>query len=553
MITSSLRTDDTSPRIRELLGIYRDRRASAAHLLCDRHDPAAGAYRVVRPDLSAIELTYGQLREESERFAAGLGDLGIGRGDRVATLMDKSIEYLISVMAIWRLGAVHVPLFTAFAPPALALRMAGSAAKAVICDAAQQPKLAPGDAIPRGAPWRVITTATGAAEMGTGIRFADLVESHRSDLPAAVVGGDAPLIHIYTSGTTGQPKGVIVPVRALASFHAYAEYGLDIRPDDVFWNAADPGWAYGLFYGILAILMTGTRGLLVEGGFSAEKTLNVLARFGVTNFASAPTVFRALRVSGIRAPRGLKLRCASSAGEPLTPEVNEWAATALGIHVHDHYGQTETGMLVNCHHHPAVRRSLRPGSMGHPMPGWAAAILKRDSEEPAPVGEIGRIAIDLSQSPLAWFGGYENDATRSAEKFSPDGRWYFTGDVGRVDTEGYFYFTARDDDVIIMAGYRIGPFEVESALMTHPAVTECAVVAVPDAIRGEVPAAVVVLRPGYVGSPELTEELQNWIKSRYAAHAYPRRVHYATELPKTPSGKVQRFMVRQQLRGRSEE
>jgi acetyl-CoA synthetase len=286
---------------------------------------------------------------------------------------------------------------------------------------------------------------------------------------------------------------------------------------------------------------------LLKGGFSAETTFGVLSRYGVTNVTAAPTVFRSLRTSGLTPPRDLRLRCASSAGEPLTPEVNEWSAAALGVLVHDHYGQTETGMLINNHQQPRLQRPLKRGSMGQAMPGWTAVILRTNEDVPAAVGEPGRLAMDVAASPLAWFEGYVDNASKSAEKFSPDDRWYLTGDTAQVDAEGDCYFFARDDDVIIMAGYRIGPFEVESVLATHPAVKECAVVATPDDVRGEVVAAVVVLREGYVPSTELTAELQDWVKRRYAAHAYPRTVHYADGLPKTPSGKIQRFIVRQRL------
>jgi acetyl-CoA synthetase len=259
-------------------------------------------------------------------------------------------------------------------------------------------------------------------------------------------------------------------------------------------------------------------------------------------------VFRALRASGLKPPPGLRLRCASSAGEPLTPEVNEWAESALGVCVHDHYGQTEMGMLINNHHHASLRRPLKRGSMGQAMPGYKVVILDSQADVPAPRRETGRVAIDLSESALAWFGGYVDDTVRSAERFRGEGRFYVTGDSGRMDDDDYVYFCSRDDDVIIMAGYRIGPFEVESVLALHPAVSECAVVAVPDPVRGEVLEAVIVLRNGCASSDHLTIELQDWVKHRYAAHAYPRRVHYRDNLPKTPSGKLQRFVIRKQLR-----
>ena len=531
-------------RVRELLDLYGAPSACAADLLCDRHDPGKVAYQVVARDLSVRPLTYGELRGESERVAAGLAALGVRPGDRVATLMGKSRAYLVTLMAIWRLGAVHVPLFTAFASPAIAMRLLASRAAMVVCDGAQRSKLAPGDAIPADAPWGVVTRGPLA---DGDIAFEALLQSTAPCPAPAALGGDAAVIQIYTSGTTGTSKGVIVPLRAVAGFQTYAEYALDVRADDRFWNSADPGWAYGLYFGVLASLTTGVESFLFEGGFSPETTLGVLRRFAITNFTAAPTVYRSLRSSGLAAA-GLALRCASSAGEPLTPEVNEWAAETLGLQVKDHYGQTEAGMLINNHQHPDLDRPLRRGSMGCASPGWTAAVLKADVDEPAAVGEVGRVAMDLSASPLAWFRGYADDPLRSAEKFSGDGRWYLTGDVGRVDADGYFYFASRDDDVIIMAGYRIGPVDVETVLLGHPAVLECAAVAVPDEMRGEVLEAVVVLAKGWAGSDQLSEELRSKVKREFAAHAYPRRVHYVEALPKTPSGKIQRFIVRQQLR-----
>jgi acetyl-CoA synthetase len=194
-------------------------------------------------------------------------------------------------------------------------------------------------------------------------------------------------------------------------------------------------------------------------------------------------------------------------------------------------------MLVNNHHHPDLRQELRPGSMGRPMPGWSVTVL-----------EPNRIAVDMKASPLAWFFGYHENPGATAERFSPDGRWYFTGDTGRVDAEGRFWFQSRDDDVIIMAGYRIGPFEVESVLATHPAVAECAAIAAPDELRGEALEACVVLRDGWEPSERLTAELQELVKRRYAAHAYPRAVHFLDMLPKTPSGKIQRYLLRRRRR-----
>lgn len=531
---------DMTERVNALLAPFSGK-VCTANLLCDARAPESIAYRIVGADGQVVTLTCGELRTESERCAAALAALGVGPGDRVATLMGKSRTLLGLLVGIWRLGAVHVPLFTAFAPPAIAFRLHGSGARVVVCDAAQEPKLDPGESMPAHAPWKVVTT--GAGDKGN-TSLASLISADPPEVTAAMLDGDDPLIHIYTSGTTGEPKGVVVPVRALATFRAYGEFGYDLRPDDVFWNAADPGWAYGLYCGIIASLTTGTPSVMLEGGFDAMRTFDVLERLGVTNFAAAPTVYRSLASSDVPAPEGLALRCLSSAGEPLTPDINDWAERTFGLTVHDHYGQTEMGMFINNHHHPALRRPVRTGSMGHPMPGWCAVVLAEDHDEPAAPGEVGRVAIDLSQSPFAYFTGYHGQAEKSAEKFSPDGRWYYTGDVGFADEDGYVFFSSRDDDIIMMAGYRIGPFEVESVLSAHPDVIESAAIAVPDAIRGEVMEAYVVLRSGASASPELAAELQQWVKTRFAAHAYPRVVHFIDEMPKTPSGKIQRVVLK---------
>jgi acetyl-CoA synthetase len=541
----------TDERVSELLAEYGSPDANAAELLCDRHPADAVAFTVIEPDLSATDLTYGELRRESARFAAALADLGVGPGDAVAVLMGKSRELVVALLGIWRRGAVQVPLFTAFATPAIALRLTASKAAVVVVDAAQLPKVAPGPDLPADAVGHVVVVG-GAPEEGQS-SFAELLAAHAGadDAPVAV-GSDGPLLLLFTSGTTGTPKGVPVPVKALASFSADLEFGLDVTADDVFWNAADPGWAYGLYYAILGPLARGTRSLLLHAGFSASLSWQVMQRFGVTNFAAAPTVYRALRADPTPVPAGVRLRRASSAGEPLTPEVIAWAEAELGLPVRDHYGQTELGMVVVNGWADDVRAPLRPGSMGAPLPGWSATVLDDESATVLPAGQLGRVAMRVPDSPLFWFPGYLDAEDRTAERF-PDGpTWYVTGDAGTVDEDGWFYFSSRDDDVIIMAGYRIGPFDVESVLVTHPRVVESAVIGAPDALRGEVLEAFVVLRSGDAGDEALSAELQQLVKDRFAAHAYPRAVHYVAELPKTPSGKFQRYVLRDRRRADAE-
>ncbi|MFC9895097.1 AMP-binding protein [Nocardia sp. NPDC127579] len=529
---------DPAARVRRLLEEYGSPQACAADLLCDRHPADAVAFTVVETDLTATDLTYGELRERSTRCAAALAGLGVEPGDRVGVLMGKSADLVTVLLGIWRRGAVHVPLFTAFAAPAVAFRLTSSGAKVVVADADQLPKLEPDPA------WRVIVAGASDAELALD----RLLSEYSADDPggrAVAVGPEGLLVQLYTSGTTGTPKGVPVPLRALASMQSYQEFALDVRPEDVYWNIADPGWAYGLYYTLLTPLVTGTRSLLLHSGFSAPLTWQVLERFGVTNFAAAPTVYRALRADSSGAPTGLALRRASSAGEPLTPDIPAWSVTTLGVAVRDHYGQTETGMLIANAWHDAVRTETRAGSMGRPLPGFAMAILAEDADRVLGPGEPGRVVVDIRSSPAYWFPGYVDAPEKTASRYAGDGRWYVTGDAGTVDEDGFFYFSARDDDVIIMAGYRIGPFDVESVLVLHDSVIEAAVVGMPDELRGEVVEAFVVLRAGAHGGPELEAELQQLVKTKFAAHAYPRTVHFVDSLPKTPSGKVQRFLLRQ--------
>lgn len=528
-------------RLDDLLAAVAGSDTCAAELLCDRHPSDAVAITVIGADLSSVDLTFGDLRDRSCRVAGGLAALGVGRGDRVATLMGKSSELVIALLAVWRLGAVHVPLFTAFAPPAIATRITGNGTKVVFTDSVQRAKLEPGPELPADRDWRIVTT--GPAQ-GTDIDFAELLAASPREEPVAV-GAEGAMIELFTSGTTGAPKGVPVPLRAVAAIGMYQEYGLDHHQDDVFWNAADPGWAYGLYYGVVGPLALGRRSLLLAAAFSPQTTWSVLSKFGVTNFAAGPTVYRALRNAEVPIPTDLRLRHCSSAGEPLDSDVVAWASQTLGVPVRDHYGQTELGMVAANGWHADLVAELRPGSMGRALPGWRLGVLEPAADEVAQVGERGRLAVELGNSPLMWFTGYRDSANRSAERFTADGRWYLTGDTARMDSDGYVYFAARDDDVILMAGYRIGPYDVESVLLGHHAVAEAAVVGAPDPLRGEVVVAHVVLRPGAKPSEELQAELARIVKERYAAHAYPRRIHFVAELPKTPSGKVQRFLLRQ--------
>ncbi|WP_460773343.1 AMP-binding protein [Microbacterium sp. GXF7504] len=507
----------TDPHIaREIAALRRRFRApglDVAHELCDTHPPEAVAFTVVDGDCAAVPLTYGELADRSKRLAAALREEGVGRGTRVAVLMGKHAQLPVILLAIWRLGAVHVPLFTAFAPPAIELRVSSAGAPLVIADPDQVPKL----------------SGLGVRTIASGDEVEALIAAHEPLAERTAVGPDGLFIQIYTSGTTGAPKGVGVPAFALAAFWSYMTYGLDVRDDDVFWNVADPGWAYGLYYGIVGPLVIGRPNILVTVRFSVPMAVRVIGTFSVTNLGGAPTVYRAIMQDApdLRA----SLRAASSAGEPLTPDVTAWAPTALGADVRDHWGQTEHGMaVVNAWREP-LRTPLRDGSMGLPLPGFSAAI--RD----------GELVLSVPESPLMWFAGYVDAPEQSARRYTPDGVWYRSGDLARVDEDGFFHFAARDDDVILASGYRISPFELERILVQDPLVAEAAVVGRPDPLSGERIEAFVVLA-GEVDRDTLTARLQLAVRQGYGAHGYPRRVHVVGSLPKTPSGKMQRFVLR---------
>ena len=350
--------------------------------------------------------------------------------------------------------------------------------------------------------------------------------------------GDDLFLMMSTSGTTGLPKGVPVPLRALLAFSSYMRHAIDLRDEDVFWNLADPGWAYGLYYAITGPLMLGMATTFYAGGFSAESSYRIIKRLGVTSLAGSPTAFRLLIAAGAEAAEAIKgqLRTISSAGEPLNPEVIRWVDAHLAAPIHDHYGQTEMGMCVNNHH--GLEHPVRPGSAGLAMPGYRVAVLDEAGTELG-AHQPGILAVDIANSPLLWFTGYYRTETAAIAQ-----GYYRTGDTVELESDDSVSFIGRADDLITSSGYRIGPFDVESALLEHPAVTEAAVVGVPDPERTEIVKAFVVLAQGVEPGPALADELVRHVKHRLSAHAYPRALDFVTDLPKTPSGKIQRFILR---------
>lgn len=538
-----------SGEVTNLLQQYDQSIPSIAHLLCDRHDQDKIAMYYENSAGTKKVYKYKDLKEYSIKFAGVLQKLGIKKGDSVAVLLPKGPELLLSVLAIWRLGGVHVPLFTAFGPQAISYRVKNSKASVIITDDTNRPKLDKTESEPSvidSAKLSVITLASSDNKVaGPDVEFWDALKKADPISKNTVVTGDDVFILLFTSGTTGQPKGVEVPVEALATFEAYMRYGLDLRKEDVFWNIADPGWAYGLYFGLVSPMLLGQTFIMIHAKFNVDEAYRILEEYQVTNFAGAPTAYRLMRAEGI--PKELKnklnLRVLSSAGEPLNPEISTWAETNLNIPIYDQFGQTELGMFINNHHITTLDFPIKHGSMGIAMPGFRVVIIDSEGNE-LEAGIEGLLAVDVHRSPLFWFRGYYNDEMRTAEQFSTDSRYYLTGDTASRDNENFIYFSGRSDDIITSSGYKIGPFEVENALMGHKAISEVAVVGVPDIERSEVVKAFVVLLSGYVPSEELGEELKLYVKENLSAHEYPREIEFIDELPKTPSGKIQRFLLR---------
>jgi acetyl-CoA synthetase len=541
--TDAAVASDVAAMVEGWLREYGGPRIAVAHLLCDRHavDPRRVALRYEDATGREETYTFAELRDLSARFAGVVAELGVGPGDRVATLLPKSPELVIAILGLWRLGCTLVPLFTAFGPDAVAYRLAHSGARLVVTDQTNRPKIEQ-----RVADLRVVTVASPGDAVAPGdVPFRAALDAAQPVAEPLVTSGEDTMILLYTSGTTGQPKGMQFPARLLAWLASYVRFGLDLRDNDVYWNISDPGWAYGLIGGIMAPLFVGHAALLVNARFDASATERLLRKYGVTNFAAAPTVYRSLRAAESAladATDRPRLRVATSAGEPLNPELIAWAIQSLGVPILDHYGLTETAFIVCNAAHRWLRRLVRPGSMGHPMPGFRVVVVDDACREVGP-GVVGQIAVDTERSPFLPFHGYFQDPARTAERYD-GGHYFLTGDLASYDAEGYFTFSGRSDDIINSAGYRIGPFEVESALVAHPAVAEAAVVGKADDRRGELVKAFVVLRPGYAAGDDLATELGQFVKTRLAAHAYPREVAFVDSLPKTPSGKIQRYLLR---------
>ncbi len=507
--------------------------------ICDKwaSDPDRVALYYEGVERPAQALTFAQLQTSAARFANYLKSQGIGKGDRVSALLPRCPELLIVILGTLRAGAVYQPLFTAFGSGAIAYRFERADTRLVVTDSANRSKL---DGV-KDCPTILRVTEEGAATHEDADFHAQL-QQQSDQFEPVMIAGDDPFLQMFTSGTVGKAKGVAVPARALLSFYVYMKYALDLRPEDKFWNVADPGWAYGLYYAVTGPLLLGHATHFNEHGFTPDTTYEMIRKYGITNLAAAPTAYRLLMVNDHLLPEGesMGLRVASSAGEPLNPEVVSWVKRRLGCPVMDQYGQTETGMTC-CNHH-ALEHLERAGSMGYSMPGHRVVALNGAYEE-IEAGETGQLAVDVQSSPLFFFDGYT-----WGEKDPFQGRYYLTGDVVISHGDGSFSFSGRDDDIITTAGYRVGPADVESTLLEHPAVAESGVVGKPDPQRGAIIKAYVVIKPMYDADDSLKQSLQTLVRERLSTHAFPREVEFVTELPKTPSGKIQRFILRNRAR-----
>jgi len=502
---------------------------------CDRHAaPGRIALDWEGVDGSRQQVSFERLTDMSARFANFLTAQGVQPGDVVAAMLPRTPELLATILGTWRAGAVYQPLFTAFGPKAIEHRLKMSDARLIVTDTANRAKL---DEV-NGCPPVLVVSRDGTPVRAGDVDAHIVLPTYPTTFEPVMRTGDDLFLMMSTSGTTGLAKGVPIPIRALQTFLVYMRDAIDLRADDRFWNIADPGWAYGLYYAVIGPLLMGHTTTFYEGPFTVEATCRIIETHGITNLAGAPTAFRMIIAGGVEAAARIrgKLRVVSSAGEPLNPEVIRWFAEHLHAPIHDHYGQTELGMVVNSHH--GLKHEVLPGSAGLSMPGHRVVVLDIDGNELGP-NVPGELAVDMARSPLHFFTGYWQQPTPQIEN-----GYYRSGDTVELEPTGHISFVGRSDDVITSAGYRIGPFDVESALIEHPAVMETAVVGKPDPERTEIVKAFVVLKKGYEPSDALAEDLSQFVKHRLSAHAYPREIEFRSELPKTPSGKLQRFLLR---------
>ncbi len=488
------------------------------------------------PDGRHLSMTYGAFSAKSSQFAHALSALGVKRGDRVALLLPQCFETVIAHVAIYKMGAIALPLALLFGEEALEYRLKDAGARVVVTNTFGLSRLEPIRARLTGL--REIVSIDGAADGVLG--FADLLDGQPSVFDVVESGPDEPALMIYTSGTTGPPKGALHGHRVLAGhipgFQLVHEYLP--QPGDKIWTPSDWAWAGGLLNALLPALMLGVPVVSSPAHkFDPHMAFRIMAEMQVKNAFIPPTALRLLKtVENPRAQYDLVLRSIGSAGESLGRETYEWVKSALGIVPNEFYGQTECNFVLSSAAHLGVTKG---GFIGKAVPGHDVAIID-DQGRVLPTGQTGQVAVRRPDPVM--FLGYWNNPDATEAKFVGD--WMKTGDLGWQDEEGYVQFFGRDDDVITSSGYRIGPAEIEDCLSGHPAVRLAAVIGKPDALRTEIVKAFVVLQPGSAPGEALAAEIRDWVKHRLSMHEYPREIEFVGELPLTTSGKVIRRFLR---------
>jgi acetyl-CoA synthetase len=533
--TDAVRAFDWSA-VDEALGWELGKKVSLGDSIVDRH---AASERValicVASDGTERCLSYRELSEASNRFANLLQNVGVKPGDRVAGLMPRGPEVIIAIIGTLKLGAIYVPIFTGFGRDSIGFRLDHCQAKILVTHQDVRKQL------PTELSVRIICVSQSNIQLPPHyIDFVTALQEQVPDFACVPRARDDVAVLIYTSGSTGQPKGGSIAVNFLAAIWPYVVYGLDLQESDVFWPTGDPGWGYG-FACYLSALAAGATVISVQQNPTAELCLSILQRYGVTNLATTPTLLRSLLVLDeyVLRTADVRLHGLSSCGEPLNAKVVESFQRLWDVTPMDHFGATEFAIPIG--NFNAISMPVKAGSMGRPFPGFDIAIVDEEGSE-QPSGKIGLIGKRFIPACLYWTS-YWGDPAASSELVRRG--WIVTGDLGRCDTDGYFWFEGRAGDMIKSAGYRMGPFEVESALLRHPAVAEAAVVGKSDELRGQIVKAFIVLRPGVVANEKLSEELASFVKETAGSHQAPRAIEFVGVLPKTETGKIQRFVLRE--------
>lgn len=505
------------------------------HTLGSRKNKVALYYR--SPEREE-KYTFKEMKGLSNRAGNVLRSVGeVDKGDRVFVFMPRSPELYFAVLGAIKLGAIVGPLFEAFMEGAVRDRLEDSQANVIITTPDLLARI-PVDELP--ALKHVFVVGDGIKEEGKILDYNKYFQAASKDLDIEWVGRQDGLLLHYTSGSTGKPKGVLHVHNAMIQQYQTAEWVLDLQETDVYWCTADPGWVTGTAYGIFGPWLHGASNVVLGGRFKPETWYQTIEDYGVTVWYSAPTSFRMLMGAGdsIIGQYNLStLRHILSVGEPLNPEVIRWGMKVFNHRIHDTWWMTETGAQLICNY-PCME--IKPGSMGKPIPGVTAAIVDDQGNELPPY-RMGNLAIKKgwpSMMQQIW-----NNQEKYESYFMP-GDWYVSGDSAYMDEEGYFWFQGRIDDVIMTAGERVGPFEVESKLLEHPAVAEAGVIGKPDPVRGEIIKAFIALRDGYEPTEELIEEIRLFVRKGLAAHAAPREIEFKDSLPKTRSGKIMRRVLK---------